>query len=172
MTDCTFNSRFIKQAFDCLKKNRFKLITAESLTGGLIACGFTQFSGASEVVWGGFVTYSPQAKTALLGVDKIIRERYGAVSAETARAMALGAFNAVPAAIRQIYNFIAVSVTGVAGPGTLEGKKAGTVFMGLTYPHNNSVITKTKEFYFEGDRNQIRLLTAEAAAKEILILFA
>lgn len=167
----SINSRFIKQALDCLKKNRFKLITAESLTGGLIVCGFTQFSGASEVVWGGLVTYSPQAKTSLLGVDKSIIERYGTVSAETARAMSLGAFNAVPVEIRRTDNFIAVSVTGVAGPGTLEGKNAGTVFMGLTYPHNNSVITKTNEFQFAGDRDDIRFLTVEAAAKEIVKIF-
>lgn len=171
MNHCCFNSCFIPHAFDCLKKNHFKLVTAESLTGGLIACEFTQFSGASEVVWGGFVTYSPQAKTALLGVDETLIAHYGVVSAETARSMSLGAFNAVPAEIRHSHNFIAISVTGVAGPGTLEGKTAGTVFMGLTYPHTGSVITKTNEFYFEGNRNEIRLFTVEAAAKEILRIF-
>ena len=84
--------------------------TAESCTGGLVAGALTEIPGSSDVVDRGFVTYSDTAKEAMLGVSSAILGRYGAVSRETAEAMAQGALANSSAAI-------SVAITGVAGPG-------------------------------------------------------
>ncbi len=86
------------------------LATAESCTGGLVCAALTAVPGSSDVVDRGFVTYSNAAKMAMLGVPEAILAAHGAVSAETARAMALGALGAAGVGL-------AVSITGVAGPG-------------------------------------------------------
>ena len=87
-----------------------KIATAESCTGGLIAGALTEITGASDVVTCGFVTYSNAAKTGMLGVPTDVIARFGAVSRETAEAMATGALAHSPA-------YLAVAITGVAGPG-------------------------------------------------------
>ena len=86
------------------------IATAESCTGGLVAAALTDIAGSSDVIERGFVTYSNQAKTEMLGVDARLIEAHGAVSAEVAGAMALGALKHSRASL-------AVSITGVAGPG-------------------------------------------------------
>ena len=86
------------------------IATAESCTGGLIAGTLTEIAGSSDVVDRGFITYSNAAKEAMLGVPSATLERYGAVSAETAAAMASGA-------LQNSLADIAVAVTGIAGPG-------------------------------------------------------
>lgn len=86
------------------------LATAESCTGGLVAGALTAVPGSSDVVDRGFITYSNAAKTAMLGVPEEILARFGAVSEETARAMAEGA-------LRAAGTDLAVAITGVAGPG-------------------------------------------------------
>lgn len=108
-----------------LRARAWKLATAESCTGGLIAALFTEVAGASDVFERGFVTYSNAAKIGLLNVDFETLLRHGAVSAETAREMAAGARRASAADI-------AVAVTGIAGPGggTAE-KPVGLVYIGL-----------------------------------------
>ncbi len=93
-----------------LRANGLKLATAESCTGGLIAAVLTDVPGSSDVFERGFVTYSNASKSEAIGVDPAIVVRHGAVSAETARAMAEGALAHSAADI-------AVAVTGVAGPG-------------------------------------------------------
>ena len=87
-----------------------KIATAESCTGGLVAGALTDIPGSSDVVDRGFVTYSNEAKHAMLGVPAATLKRYGAVSARTAAAMAAGALKNSPADL-------AVSITGIAGPG-------------------------------------------------------
>lgn len=99
-----------------------KIATAESCTGGLVAGALTEIAGSSDVVDRGFVTYSNEAKQAMLGVPAATLKRYGAVSAETAAAMAKGA-------LKHSLADIAVAITGVAGPG--GGSKAKPV--GLVY---------------------------------------
>jgi len=89
---------------------KLKITTAESCTGGLAAATLTEIPGSSDVVERGFVTYSNAAKETMLGVPASVLERFGAVSRQTAEAMAKGALAHSPADL-------AVSVTGIAGPG-------------------------------------------------------
>jgi nicotinamide-nucleotide amidase len=102
-----------------------RIVTAESCTGGLLCGILTEIAGASEVVEGGFVTYSNAAKQQALGVAGALLAQYGAVSAEVARAMAAGALARAAASV-------AVSVTGIAGPGGgSAAKPIGLVYLGL-----------------------------------------
>lgn len=99
--------------------------TAESCTGGLVAAALTAVAGSSSAVDRGFVTYSNAAKTALLGVPDEMLESHGAVSEPVARAMALGA-------TRREADVLAVSITGIAGPGGgSEPKPVGLVWFGV-----------------------------------------
>ena len=95
---------------DLCRRKQLRIATAESCTGGLIAATLTEIPGSSDVVERGFVTYSNEAKQAMLDVPAATLEKFGAVSRETAEAMASGALATSPADL-------AVSVTGIAGPG-------------------------------------------------------
>src|SRR5262249_53015013 len=98
-----------------------RIVTAESCTGGLVAGRLTDIAGSSEVVERGFVTYSNESKTELLGVPVPMIAQYGAVSAQTARAMAEGALSHARADL-------AIAITGIAGPGgATPGKPVGLV---------------------------------------------
>ena len=99
-----------RQVLDLCRAHKMRVATAESCTGGLVAGALTAIAGSSDVVECGFVTYSDAAKRNLLGVPAATLRRYGAVSRETAAAMAIGALK------RSRADF-AVSVTGIAGPG-------------------------------------------------------
>ena len=98
------------QVLDVFRARGLKIATAESCTGGLVAGALTEIAGSSDVVDRGFVTYSNAAKEAMLGVPAATLERYGAVSAETAAAMAAGA-------LKNSLADITVAITGIAGPG-------------------------------------------------------
>jgi nicotinamide-nucleotide amidase len=129
----------------------WRVATAESCTGGLIAAALTAVAGSSDVVEGGFVTYSNAAKTALLGVPAGLIERVGAVSPEVACAMAEGALARLPA------THLAVSVTGIAGPGgATPGKPVGLVHFGLV---RRGAPVETRAEIFPGDRTAIRRAT-------------
>lgn len=111
------------RVFDLCREQKLTLATAESCTGGLVAGAITDIPGSSDVFDRGFVTYSNSAKQLLLGVSKDLLDQHGAVSAECAKAMALGALNAAKTSI-------AVSITGIAGPGGGSPQKpVGLVFM-------------------------------------------
>jgi len=126
----------------------WRVATAESCTGGLIAGAMTEIAGSSDVVEGGFVTYSNTAKTELVGVPPELFEQVGAVSAEVARAMAEGALARLPAAE------LAVSATGIAGPGgATPGKPVGLVHFGLAR-RNGPVASQAQIFL--GDRAAVR----------------
>lgn len=139
------------------RAKRLKLATAESCTGGLIAAILTEVAGSSDVFERGFVTYSNAAKTELIGVPTVLISKHGAVSAEVARAMAEGALSHSSADI-------AVSVTGVAGPGGGSAEKpVGLVHFGAIR-RGGSVIHREKRFGDLG-RRAIRLASvAEAFA--------
>lgn len=131
-----------------------KLVTAESCTGGLVAALITAIAGASDVYERGFVTYSNRAKEDSLGVDAAILARYGAVSAQTARAMAEGALAHARADI-------AIAVTGIAGPGggSLE-KPVGLVYFGCGA--SGAIMTAEKRFGDIG-RTEVRMRSVSVA---------
>ena len=107
--------------FELFKARKFTLATAESCTGGLLAAVLTDIAGSSAVMDRGFVTYTNEAKQQMLGVPPMTIEKYGAVSRETAEAMAKGALAHAPVDL-------AVSITGIAGPsGAMPGKPIGLV---------------------------------------------
>jgi nicotinamide-nucleotide amidase len=136
------------------------IATAESCTGGLLAGLITAIAGSSDVFERGFVTYSNAAKVESLGVPPGTLERFGAVSAEAAEAMAAGALAHSPASI-------ALSITGVAGPGGgSPAKPIGLVHFGLAR-RNGRVITIEKRFGGLG-RHEIRM-AAIATAIEMLL---
>jgi len=111
------------RVFDLCRERQLTLATAESCTGGLVAAAITDIPGSSDVFDRGFVTYSNKAKQALLSVSKDLLDQNGAVSAEVAKAMAQGAMNAAGTSI-------AVSLTGIAGPGGGSPEKpVGLVFI-------------------------------------------
>ncbi len=116
--------RLSAQFLDLARARGVRLATAESCTGGLIAAALTEVAGASDVFERGFVTYSNQAKIDMLGVRRETLDVYGAVSEEVAAEMAMGALARSQATL-------AVSVTGIAGPGGSEHKPEGRVCFGL-----------------------------------------
>ena len=133
-----------------IEKN-ITISTAESCTGGMLGKSITSVSGASGVYGFGFITYANEAKEKLLGVKHETLEAYGAVSSETALEMALGA--------RRVSNSdIAVSVTGIAGPGggTPE-KPVGLVY--IAYADENGAVYE--KLMLDGDRESVRQQTCE-----------
>ena len=134
------------------------LATAESCTGGGIGAAITAVPGASKVFVGGIISYTNQIKERLLGVDPAVLKKYGAVSNPVAGAMASGARKALGADV-------AISVTGLAGPGGDDyGNPVGTVCIGYSDKHR----TLAKEYHFDGDREQVRKESIRAALTLIL----
>jgi nicotinamide-nucleotide amidase len=145
----------------CRARN-WHLATAESCTGGLVAAALTAVAGASDVVERGVVTYSNAAKIELLGVSAETIAAHGAVSAETTAAMARGMVARAPVDL-------AVSVTGVAGPGGgTPQKPVGLVYIGIATKDGSARIERR---IFPGDRAQIRnaalLLALELLGEEV-----
>ena len=138
-----------------------KMVTAESCTGGLIAGTLTDVPGASTWFDRGFVTYSNEAKKAMLGVREETLEEFGAVSKETAEEMALGAIAHSGAGA-------AVSVTGIAGPGggTPE-KPVGTVCFGFAESVTGFPRCTTVVKHFDGDRASVRAQSVAFAIEEM-----
>ena len=130
-----------------------KIAVAESLTGGLIAHRITQVAGASRYFDTGFVTYSNESKTALLGVPPELFRRVGAVSEEVVLAMARGALERGPADI-------AVAVTGIAGPtGGSDVKPVGLVYIGIATREG----ARAERRQFPGERRHVKRWTAQTA---------
>jgi len=128
--------------------------TAESCTGGLVAALLTSIAGASDVYERGFVTYTNEAKTELLGIPTAIITANGAVSAEIAKRMATQC-------LLKSNADIAVSVTGIAGPGSDSRKPAGLVYFGLAV-RDHPVRVVCKRFGDRG-RKEVRLASVETA---------
>ena len=134
------------------------IATAESCTGGLIAGALTEVPGSSDGFDRGFVTYSNAAKMQMLGVRAETLDTHGAVSEQVAAEMAQGA-------LRQSDAGIAVSVTGIAGPGGSEHKPEGRVCFGISQPFGT--FTQTVEFGAIG-RHRVRAATIEHALQLLL----
>jgi nicotinamide-nucleotide amidase len=142
-----------------LKQRGWMLATAESCTGGMIAAACTDLAGSSEWFERGFVTYSNEAKTELLGVDAGLIARHGAVSEEVARAMAEGALTHSRARL-------SVAVTGIAGPGGgSAAKPVGTVWMGIAVRDQD---VRTSLLQLKGNRAAIRSQTVAQALRSLL----
>ncbi len=140
-----------------IRKRGLKLSGAESCTGGLISSLITSIAGSSDFYWGGWVTYSNESKSDVLGVDKEILHNYGAVSEQTVIAMAdqaAGLSNAD----------ISYAVSGIAGPsgGTPE-KPVGTVWMAVSGKNRPG---QARKFCFSGDRNRI-----QGTAAAVMLLY-
>lgn len=138
-----------------MRRRRLKLVTAESCTGGLIAGLLTEIAGSSDVVERGFVVYSNEAKTQMLGVSKDVIDNHGAVSEATARAMAEGA-------LQKSFADIAVSVTGIAGPGGGSTEKpVGLVHFACA---SRDGLTTHRRFVFaHSNRHEVRIKSVSAA---------
>ena len=146
------------QLADLLLKRGWMLATAESCTGGMIAAACTSLAGSSQWFERGFVSYSNEAKTELLGVDAALIEKHGAVSEVVARAMAFGA-------VRRSRAQVSVAVTGIAGPdGGSQDKPVGTVWFGFMVGGALS----SEVMHFPGDRVGVRGATVERALTGLL----
>ncbi len=133
---------------------------AESLTGGMISSGIVAVPGASKVFKGSVVSYTNDVKINLLGVNPEVISEFTEVSDKCAEQMALGAS-------RLLGCNIALSVTGIAGPGgALPGKPVGTVYAGVSFRD----LSYSFRLQLTGDREKIRIATCEAVYREILHL--
>jgi nicotinamide-nucleotide amidase len=145
---------------DLMLRDKLKLVTAESCTGGMIAAACTDLAGSSDWFERGFVSYSNDAKTELLGVEARLLRRAGAVCEGVARAMVLGA-------LAHSHAQVAVAVTGVAGPtGGSPAKPVGTVWFGFAVPGQ----VLTEKCHFDGDRAAVRAATVQHALARLVEL--
>ena len=136
-----------------LEKNELTISTAESCTGGLLAGRLINVPGVSDVYKEGFITYTNKAKRKTLGVNKSTLKKYGAVSEQTAKEMAVGAALAAD-------TDISISVTGIAGPdGGTNEKPVGLVYVGVCIKD----IVHVEKFRFSGDRANVREQTVISA---------
>ena len=142
-----------------LRARGWKIATAESCTGGLIAAACTAVAGSSDWFERGFVTYSNEAKAESLGVPMVLIKTHGAVSAEVARAMAEGA-------LAHSHATLAIAVTGIAGPGgATPGKPVGTVWVALAQAGQP---TQVELLTLGGNRAEVREQTVHHALKRLL----
>ncbi len=147
---------------ESLLQQRHCMATAESCTGGMIAATCTNLSGSSAWFERGFVTYSNDAKTDMLGVPAALISQHGAVSEEVAKAMALGALAHSKADF-------SVAVTGIAGPtGGSEAKPVGTVCLAWAEKKSGKCVSLRK--VFPGDRQAVREATTELALAQLNLM--
>jgi PncC family amidohydrolase len=137
---------------DRLRERQLKVAIAESCTGGLLGAMLSDLPGASEVFIGGFITYTYDAKEALLGIPRSLLESEGAVSAEVARMMA-------EAALARLKAGLALSITCIAGPGGQEGKPAGLGYVAASMAEG----TLVRELHLGEGRASNRVAAVEAA---------
>jgi nicotinamide-nucleotide amidase len=151
-----------KRVLDLCRARGFLVATAESCTGGLVAAALTEIAGSSDVVDRGFVTYSNEAKQAMLGVPAATLRRHGAVSAQTAKAMAAGA-------LKHSRADITVSITGIAGPGGgTKQKPVGLVHFAAA-KRGGRRIARKKLFGAVG-RSRVRQLSVMQALEMLELL--
>ena len=152
-----------RRVLDLCRALGLHVVTAESCTGGLVAGALTEIAGSSDVVDCGFVTYSDAAKQMLLDVPASTLKRFGAVSAETAKAMAAGA-------LKHSHADLAVAITGIAGPGGGSKRKPVGLVHFAAAKRGGRRIARRRLFGAVG-RRRVRLLSV-AQALEMLSLLA
>jgi nicotinamide-nucleotide amidase len=149
-----------RSLLDLCRMRKLTIVTAESCTGGLVAGALTEIPGSSDVVDRGFVTYSNEAKHAMLGVETATLATFGAVSKETAVAMAVGA-------LEQADANLSVSITGIAGPGgATPGKPVGLVHLAVA-SRDGRITHKECRFGAIG-RGQVRQQSVIEALKMLM----
>jgi nicotinamide-nucleotide amidase len=159
LLDAELAVRWVAPLADALRARGWRLATAESCTGGLIAAACTALAGSSDWFERGFITYSNAAKTEQLGVPAVLIAQHGAVSEPVVRAMADGALLHSPADI-------AVAVTGIAGSGgATPGKPVGLVWLALA---QRGAATHAEALQLPGDRAAVRAQTVEIALQRVL----
>ncbi len=151
--------KLAKELGETLEHKQLMLVTAESCTGGMVAEVVTLVSGSASWFERGFVTYSNQAKHEMLAVSAETIEEYGAVSEQTATAMAQGALNHSHASV-------SVAVTGIAGPtGGTDEKPVGTVCFAWAFKDG---FLKSEQNHFDGDRNNIRSQATQYVLQQLI----
>jgi nicotinamide-nucleotide amidase len=161
LLDADLATQWVAPLADALRARGWRLATAESCTGGLIAATCTALAGSSDWFDRGFVTYSNAAKTEQLGVDALLIAQHGAVSEPVVRAMAEGALRRSPANI-------AVAVTGIAGPGGGSADKpVGLVWLAMA---QRGTAVQAERLQLAGDRAAVREQTVVAALARALQL--
>jgi nicotinamide-nucleotide amidase len=131
------------------------IVTAESCTGGLVGSELTAIAGSSDAYDRGFITYSYESKTEILGVPADVIKKHGAVSIEVVEAMAVGA-------IKNSMADLSIAITGIAGPtGATETKPVGYVWIALCYKGR----TYSFESYFKGNRDSVRQQSCERSLR-------
>ena len=154
-----------RKAGKALKRKGQLLVTAESCTGGWVAQAVTSVAGSSDWFERGYVTYSNAAKREELGVRQATLARYGAVSEPTAREMARGALKRSRGALGRSRGIIALSVTGIAGPGGgSPGKPVGTVC--FAWAQGRKIRSETRRY--KGGRRNIRQRSVVHALNGVL----
>ncbi len=145
------------RVIEIFREKGLSLALAESCTGGMVAETITNVAGASDIFYGSAVTYVNSAKEHILGVAHETLEKHGAVSSECAEEMACGA--------RRVYGAdVAMSVTGIAGPGGgSEAKPVGTVWFGLATKDGAETFRRR----FDGDRAAVRRQTVEEVLRRL-----
>ncbi len=151
-------------ALDACRARGWHVATAESCTGGLVAAALTEIAGSSDVVDCGFVTYSNAAKQTMLGVSEATLKRHGAVSGETAAAMAVGA-------LKNSQADLAVAITGIAGPGGgTKAKPVGLVYFAAASRDGNRLARARR--YGKIGRRRVRQHSVAEALKLLQLLAA
>lgn len=156
-----------ERLLDIARAKGLRIATAESCTGGLVAGAITEVPGSSDIFDRGFVTYSNSAKAQMLSVDPVLIAKHGAVSEEVAAAMAKGA-------VTHSNANLAVSITGIAGPGGSDHKPEGMVCFGIASKGptgDMSVETETCQFGALGRSNVRQASVAHALDLLILALY-
>ncbi len=150
------NDGLVSQIVDALRKSGETLSTAESITGGSISSTLVGVPGASDVFKGGITAYSDEVKVAQLNVDPKLIEKYSAISEQVADAMAQGA-------VETFNTTWAIATTGVAGPGPVGVHEAGTVWLSIRGPVNQTTVLA-----LSGEREMVR----NAATSSAIAAFA
>ncbi|CAB4571382.1 MAG: nicotinamide-nucleotide amidohydrolase family protein [Actinobacteria bacterium] len=150
------NDGLVSQIVDALRKSGETLSTAESITGGSISSTLVGVPGASDVFKGGITAYSDEVKVAQLNVDPKLIEKYSAISEQVADAMAQGA-------VETFNTTWAIATTGVAGPGPVGVHEAGTVWLSIRGPINQTTVLA-----LSGEREMVR----NAATSSAIAAFA
>jgi len=166
MTDSLLPPNLVEAARRCVEANRAagrRLTVAESCTGGLVSAALTEVPGSSDVIDAGYVTYANEAKTAMLGVSRDVLETFGAVSIAVAWSMARGALERSGADV-------AVSITGVAGPGGgSEKKPVGTVIFARAEKNTDPAdIHAIRRDFGDRGRGGVRLQAALCALELLM----